>query len=203
MSDSPPEDGWQHVGQDEEGTPLFIDLKSIRTRGGVRLDRLEVTVVTKPARGSSAFRALEELLFKAGKACDGAAYVEQYWVLLLPKKLFGIRRLTVKKTDGAILHSVPLSEMDLGTIERGSAAERVSRAVESFLQDQSLVLQMPDVGLPARPVRSRTSPTASLRRDVINLDTPRNRTGRTGRAVRRVGSTGVWARLLRHLRKKP
>ncbi len=201
MSDSPLEDGWLHVGQDEDGTPLFIDLKSIRTRGGVRLDRLEVTVVLKPAIGSDAFRALEELPSNAGKACDGAAYVEQYWVLNLPKKLFGIHRLSVKGRDGATLHSVPLSDIDLGTIERGTAAEQVSSAVESFLQDQSLVLQMPDVGLPARPARSRTSPTASLRRDVAGLDMPRSRTGMAAKEVRRVGSTGVWARLLRRLRK--
>ena len=144
---------------------------------------------------------MEELLSNAGKASDGAAYVEQYWVINLPKKLFGIHRLSVKGRDGATLHSVPLSDIDLGTVERGTAVEQVSSAVESFLQDQSLVLQMPDMGLPARPARSRTSPTASLRKDVTGLDMPRSRTGMAAKKVRRVGSTGVWARLLRRLRK--
>jgi len=201
MSDSPLEEGWLHVGQDEDGTPLFIDLKSIRTRGGVRLDRLEVAVVVKPARGSDAFRALEELLSRAGKACDEPAYVEQYWVLHLPKRLFGIRRLNIKGKDGATLHSVPLGNIPLGTIERGTAAEQVTNAVESFLQDQSLVLRMPDVGLPARPARSRTSPATSLRKDVTDLNMPRSRTGAAAEKVRPVGPTGVWDRLLRRLRK--
>jgi hypothetical protein len=201
MHDSTPEDGWLHIGLDDDGASLFIDPRSIGTRGGVCLDRLEVTVIAKPAEESDASRALQDLLSKVGKYGEEAAYVEQHWVLHLPRKLFAIRRFSVKGKDGATLHSVPLSDVDLSTIERGSAAEKVSQAVEGLLQDRSLVLQMPDAGLAAGPVGSRTSPTVGFRKDLTNPHTPRTRTGPAKNTVHRVASAGVWVRLLRRLRK--
>ena len=149
MSDSTPEEGWLHIGLDDDGAPLFIDPRSIRTRGGVRLDQLEVTLIARQAEESDGSRALRELLLKAGKSSEETVYIEQYWVLHLPRKLFAIRRFSVKGRDGATLHSVPLSDVDLSTIERGSAAEKVCQVVEGLLQDRSLVLQMPDAGLSA------------------------------------------------------
>ena len=150
MRDSTPEDGWLHIGLDDDGAPLFIDSKSVRTHG-LRLDRLEVTVMVKPAEESDGSRALQELLSKAGKSREEAVCIEQYWRLHLPRKLFAIRGLSVKRRDGAILHSVPLSSIDLGTIEPGSVADQVRQAVEKLVQDQSVVLQMPDEALPEEP----------------------------------------------------
>ncbi len=201
MRDFRPEDGWLHIGLDDDGTLLFIDPRSIRTRGGVRLDRLEVTVIARPAEESDGSRALQDLFSKVGKYGEEAVYIEQYWVLHLPRKLFAIRRFSVKGKDGATLHSVLLGNVDLSTIERGSAAEKVSQAVEGLLQDRSLVLQMPDVGLAAGPVGSRTSPTVDFPKDLTNLDTPRTQTGQAESTIHRVASAGVWVRLLRRLRK--
>lgn len=201
MGDFTPEDYWLHIGLDDDGAILFIDPRSIRTRGGVRLDQLEVTVIARPAEESDGLRALQDLLSKAGTCGEEPVYIEQYWVLYLPKKLFAIRRFSVKGRDGATLHSVPLSDVDLSTIERGSAAEKVCQAVEGLLQDRSLVLQMPDAGLAAGPVGSRTSPTVGFRKDLTSPDTPRTRTGPAKNTVHRVASAGVWVRLLRRLRK--
>jgi hypothetical protein len=200
MHDSAPEDGWLQVGLDDDGAPLFVDLKSVRTRGGLRLDRLEVTVIVKPANESDGFRALQELLSKAGKSCDELAYVEQYWVLHLPEKLFRIDRLSVKRKDGHTLHSVTLSNNDLTRAEPGSAAEHVCEAVERLIQDQSVVLHMPDADVPAERARIRISPEAGPRRDVTHPDPPRHQTGSVASAVHRVAFSGIWARFLRRLR---
>ena len=200
MYGSGPEDGWLQVGLDDDGAPLFIDLRSIRTRGGLRLDRLEVAVIVKPAKESDDFRALQELLSKAGKSGEEPAYVEQHWVLHLPRNLFRIHRLSVKGRDGGTLHSVPLSNIDLSTIERGSAAERVSQAVERHLQDQSLVLQMPDVGVPVERARIRISPHAGLCREAAPSDPSGHHAGSAASPTHRVAFTGIWARFLRRLR---
>lgn len=200
MYDSAQEDGWLQVGLDDDGAPLFVDLKSVRTRGGLRLDRLEVTVIVKPAKESDGFRVLQELLSKAGKSCGEQAYVEQYWVLHLPKKLFRIHRLSVKRKDGHTLHSVPLSNNDLTRAEPGSAAEHVCQAVERLIQDQSVVLHMPDVGVPVERARIRISPETGLHRDVTHLDPRRHQTGSAASVVHRVAFSGIWARFLRRLR---
>jgi hypothetical protein len=168
MQSSNVEDGWVQVGLDEDGAPLFIDPRSVRTHG-LRLDRVEVTVIVKPVEKSDGFRAIEELLLKANKTLEEGAYVEQSWVLHLPRRLFSVRSLTVKNGEDVVLHSVPLSSIDLSAIEPGSVADRVSQAVEKLVQDQSVVLQRPDARPSWEPTRPRMSPPSRSERGFSNV----------------------------------
>ncbi len=147
------EDTWLHVGTDDDGASVFVDPNSVRTHG-LRLDRVEVTVVLKPVDESDSLRAIQELLHKQGSSPEDGLYVEQSWVLHLPGRLFSIRNFTVKSRDDAALHVVPLSSIDFNSIEPGSVADQVSQAVEKLVQERSLVLQIPDATPPKDPVFS-------------------------------------------------
>ena len=165
MRFSTPEDKWVSVGVDDDGAQVFIDPKSVRTRG-LRLDRVEVAVMVKPAEGSEGLRAVQELLSRAGKAPGETEYVEQAWVLHLPGRLYSVRSLTVKSADDVPLHSVQLSSLDLTRIEPGSVAEQVAQAVERLVQEQSVVLQRPEAGPPPEALRPQMAPTLKDEPDV-------------------------------------
>jgi hypothetical protein len=168
MQSSNVEDRWVQVGLDDDGAPVFIDPRSVRTHG-LRLDRVEVTVIVKPVEKSDGLRAIQELLFRVNKAQEGGVYVEQSWVLHLPGRLFSVLSLTVKNGEDVALYSVPLSNIDLSTIESGSVADQVSQAVEKLVQDQSVVMQRPDASPSWEPPRPRMSPPLRSERDVSNF----------------------------------
>jgi hypothetical protein len=169
------EDRCVQVGIDDDGAAVFIDSASVRTHG-LRLDRVEVTVIVRPVEKSDGLRAIQELLLRANKAQEGGIYVEQSWVLHLPRRLFSVRSLTVKNGEDVALHSVPLSSIDLSAIEPGSVADQVSQAVEKLVQDQSVVLQRPDASPPWEPPRPRMAPPLRSGRDVSNFGVPGDQT---------------------------
>lgn len=158
MRFSTPEDKWVPVGVDDDGAQVFIDPKSVRAHG-LRLDRVEVTVIVKPAQDSEGLRAVQALLSNAGKVPGDAAYVEQAWVLHLHGKVYSMRSLVVKSADDLPLHSVRFSSIDLIRIEPGSVAEQVGQAAERFVQEQGVVLHRPDAVPPPEALRPQMAPT--------------------------------------------
>ncbi len=131
-------DRWIPVGLDDDGSSVFIDQESVRTHG-VRPDRVDVNVIVQPAQGSESLQALQKLLSTAGKSPQDAAYVEQSWVLDLPKKQFSTSRFTIIRGDSLPVHSLHLNGEEPRSIEPGSSADRVSQAVEKLVQDRNLL----------------------------------------------------------------
>ena len=189
MHISTPEERWLHIGLDDDGTAVFIDPRSVKTHG-LRLDRVDVTVIVKPVEKSDGLRAIQELLLKANKAQEDVVYVEQSWVLHLPRRLFSVRNLTVKNREDVALHSVPLSSIDLSTIEPGSVADQVSQAVEKLVQDQSVVLQRPDASPAWEPTRPRMSPPLRSEPDTSGSGIPGDQPEAIPRLMHRLSFLG-------------
>jgi|MudIll2142460700_1097286.scaffolds.fasta_scaffold08146_3 uncharacterized membrane protein YjgN (DUF898 family) len=150
------EDRWSYVGLDDDGARVFFDPGSVRAEG-LRVGRIEVTVIVMPAAGSESFRAIQELLSRAGKSQADPSYVEQSWSLNLSRKLYAIRSFIIRDGDDTALHSVPLSGIDLNPIEEGSVAAQVSQLAETLVQDQVVPVPESDVPPQAEAPRLRVS----------------------------------------------
>lgn len=124
------EKDWLYVGNDEEGTPIFVDKTDIlRQSGGSTPVRVWLKHV--PSEGARSFEQARTYLKEAGRAWESLHHIEQLIELDLDRDLAADLFLNFLDRDGRLIEKVQFSDIvrrPLGTEATYSAIkETVSR----------------------------------------------------------------------------